>query len=117
MKLNVQSNRRLVGGIRSSEEPKNFAAMKNRNELNLTSPIQDFLQELHRQCAADNDGEVATYIPELAKADPGSFGICIVTANGAVYEVGDTQQEFTIQSISKPIVYGLALEDNGRAAT
>ncbi len=91
--------------------------MKKSNELNLTSPIQDFLAELHRKCTADNDGDVATYIPELAKADPDWFGVCIVTANGSVYEVGDTRQEFTIQSISKPFVYGLALEDNGRAAT
>jgi len=90
--------------------------MKNRNELKLTSPIQDFLEELHRECAAVNDGQMATYIPELAKANPDWFGICLVTANGAVYEVGDTRQEFTIQSISKPFVYGLALEDNGREA-
>ncbi len=91
--------------------------MKKTNDSVLPSPIQDFLSELHSNCAADNDGEVATYIPELAKANPGWFGICIVTANGSVYEVGDTQQEFTIQSISKPFVYGLALEDNGRDAT
>src|ERR1035437_5405881 len=91
--------------------------MKNNDEPKFVSPIQDFLQELHRKCAAANDGNVATYIPELAKANPDWFGICLVTANGAVYEVGDTQQEFTIQSISKPFVYGLALEDNGREAT
>jgi glutaminase len=100
--------------IRSQNQ---FIAMKKTNEFDLASPIQDFLAELHRKCAADNDGEVATYIPELAKADPDWFGICIVTANGSVYEIGDTQQEFTIQSISKPFVYGLALEDNGREAT
>jgi glutaminase len=82
----------------------------------ITSPIQDFLEELHRNCATVNDGQIATYIPELAKANPDWFGICLVTANGAVYEVGDMRQEFTIQSISKPFVYGLALEDNGRAA-
>src|SRR5258706_15198098 len=91
--------------------------MKNGSDLKLTSPIQDFLEELHRKCAADNTGTVATYIPELAKANPDWFGICLVTANGAIYEVGDTRQEFTIQSISKPFVYGLALEDNGREAT
>ena len=38
----------------------------------------------------------------------------LVTASGHVYEVGDTRQDFTIQSISKPFVYGMALEDNGR---
>ena len=63
-----------------------------------------------------DDGEVATYIPELAKADPRWFGICIATVDGHVYEVGDTRQPFTIQSISKPFVYGLALEDRGKPA-
>ena len=61
------------------------------------------------------EGTVATYIPELAKANPNWFGICLVTATGHVYEVGDSQQPFTIQSISKPFVYGLALEDHGRS--
>jgi glutaminase len=75
----------------------------------------DYLQELQRQFAELNDGEVADYIPELAKANSDWFGICIATTEGHVYEVGDSRQEFTIQSISKPFVYGLALEDNGRA--
>ena len=91
--------------------------MKSSTEPKLVSPIQDFLEDIHRKCASDHAGQVATYIPELAKANPDWFGICLVTANGAVYEVGDTRQEFTIQSISKPFVYGLALEDNGREAT
>jgi glutaminase len=56
---------------------------------------------------------VATYIPELAKADPEWFGICVATTDGAVYEVGDSRQPFTIQSISKPFTYGLAIEDRG----
>src|SRR5204863_8064269 len=54
--------------------------------------------------------------PELARANPDWLGICLVTCSGSVYEVGDTAQPFTIQSISKPFVYGLALEDNGRPA-
>ena len=91
--------------------------MKHNGSPQFISPIQEFLEELHRKCAVENGGQVATYIPELAKANPDWFGVCLVTANGAVYEVGDTRQEFTIQSISKPFVYGLALEDNGRKAT
>src|SRR5688572_17190052 len=79
------------------------------------SPIQEFLQELHGRHATLRDGQVATYIPELAKANPDWFGICLVTTSGHVYEAGDSQQPFTIQSISKPFVYGLALEDNTRA--
>jgi glutaminase len=60
------------------------------------------------------DGHVADYIPELALADPNWFGICVVTQDGQVFEVGDCDQLFTIQSISKAFVYGLALEDHGR---
>lgn len=80
----------------------------------VSSPVLDYLESLHKEFSPVTDGKVATYIPELAKADPNSFGICLVTATGHVYEVGDSQQEFTIQSISKPFVYGLALEDHGR---
>jgi glutaminase len=81
-----------------------------------SSPVEDYLKELHNEYAALKDGQLATYIPELAKANPEWFGICLATASGAVYQVGDYLQPFTIQSISKPFVYGLALEDNGREA-
>jgi len=77
------------------------------------SPTQDYLEQLHQKFAKVEEGTVATYIPELAKADPRSFGISMVTATGAVYEVGDSRIPFTIQSISKPFVYGMALEDHG----
>ena len=76
------------------------------------SPIQDYLRELHARHAALREGQVATYIPELAKANPDWFGICLVTTGGHVYEAGDSRQPFTLQSISKPFVYGLALEDS-----
>ena len=81
---------------------------------NASSPVLGFLWRLHQEIAPISSGQVATYIPELAKADPNWFGVCLVTTSGSVYEVGDSRQEFTIQSISKPFVYGLALEDNGR---
>ena len=78
------------------------------------SPIQDYLDELHARFGELRSGQVATYIPELAKADPDWFGIASPPPTAHVYEVGDPRQPFTIQSISKPFVYGLALEDHGR---
>ncbi|HEY8966184.1 MAG TPA: glutaminase A, partial [Candidatus Methylacidiphilales bacterium] len=75
--------------------------------------ILGYLRKLHAKYAPLVEGEVATYIPELGKANPDWFGICLVTAAGAVYEVGDTTQPFTIQSISKPFLYGKALEECG----
>jgi len=79
-------------------------------------PIEHTLQSLHERFRRLTDGDVATYIPELARADASWFGIAVATADGHVYEVGDTRQPFTIQSISKPFVYGLALEDRGKRA-
>lgn len=79
----------------------------------VSAPVQRLLDELHYRYAALNEGEVATYIPELSRADPAWFGIAVVTLDGHTYTAGDCDIPFTIQSISKPFVYGLALEDNG----
>jgi glutaminase len=79
------------------------------------APVQQLLNELHGRYAGVNSGEVATYIPELSRADPDWFGIAVVTLDGHEYSVGDWDVPFTIQSISKPFVYGQALEDHGEA--
>jgi glutaminase len=82
----------------------------------LRSPIAARLEAIHARYSGLDEGEVATYIPELAKADPEWFAICLATNDGHLYEIGDSRQPFTIQSISKPFVYGLAIEDRGREA-
>src|SRR5690606_17588991 len=56
------------------------------------------------------------YIPELATADPDRFGIAIATLDGQVYGAGDIDVEFTIQSVSKPFTYALAIADHGLGA-
>jgi glutaminase len=78
------------------------------------APIREILNDLHRRHKENNSGKVADYIPELAKANPDWFGISLITADGQICEVGDYQQSFSIQSISKPFIFGLALEDHGR---
>ena len=83
--------------------------------IRVHSPIQSRLGDLYERYRGDDSGQVATYIPELAKADPSQFGIALATLDGFVYEAGDARSLFTIQSISKPFVYGLALEDHGSA--
>ncbi len=80
------------------------------------SPVDRYLRSLHSRFVGLTDGAVADYIPPLAAADPEPFGICLATVDGQVYEVGDSTKQFTIQSISKPFTYGLAIEDCGLAA-
>lgn len=75
--------------------------------------IEQCLRQVHARFAGEHRGEVASYIPELLTADPDHFGIALATADGAVYAVGDVDVPFTIQSVSKPFVYGMALQDHG----
>lgn len=58
-------------------------------------------------------GEVASYIPELSKADSSALGICVTTLGGEEYFSGDCDTKFTIQSISKVITLMMAILDNG----
>jgi len=90
--------------------------LHNSHGTHICSPIHDYLLSLHSKYALLKNGAVASYIPELSTANPDWFGISIATMDGHLYEVGDSRQPFTIQSISKPLVYGLALEDRGRKA-
>jgi glutaminase len=76
--------------------------------------VHDQLADIHGRFADLDEGHVADYIPELADANPQHFGIAGVGVKGRIIEVGDTDVAFTIQSISKPFIYGLALEDHGR---
>ena len=76
-------------------------------------PLLRFLTACHADFSAETSGAVADYIPELGKADPDHFGISLATLDGHVYEVGDTRVPFTIQSISKPFVFALALDTLG----
>jgi glutaminase len=80
------------------------------------APFRTTLNELHAKYRGNMDGKVADYIPELALADPNWFAISVVTVDGQTFDVGDHQQLFSIQSVSKPFMFGLALEDHGREA-
>jgi len=77
------------------------------------SPVQRYLEKLYGELSEITGGELASYIPELTRADPAWLGIALATVDGHVYQVGESRQKFTIQSISKAITYGLALEDRG----
>src|SRR3982075_853283 len=78
-------------------------------------PLLRFLAACHADFSMETGRAVADYIPELGKADPEHFGISLATLDGHVYEVGDTGIPFTIQSMSKPFVFALALDTLGAA--
>jgi glutaminase len=67
--------------------------------------INDIVNETKRQ---KDKGKVASYIPELSNIDPNKFGICILDTNGIEYSAGDSNEQFSIQSISKVMSLSMA---------
>lgn len=78
--------------------------------------VARFLDDIVAEYAGVDDGALAHYIPELAEADPTRFGLTLSASDGHLYESGDSRAEFTIQSISKPFTYALALDLAGQDA-
>ena len=87
---------------------------ESHDQHRLAEWFDDTCHSVYRRLARLDDGEVASYIPELADVDPDRFAIAAVTVHGSTTAVGDHAHAFTIQSISKLLLYGLALETHGR---
>ncbi|GHC81654.1 glutaminase [Nocardiopsis terrae] len=79
----------------------------------MRSPILDYLDGIIAETAHVDSGALADYIPELAAADPDRVAVALCTVNGTVYASGDSEHLFSIQSMSKPFAYALAIEDRG----
>ena len=78
--------------------------------------LQQVLDEIALDAAMAADrGAVAQYIPELAKVDPGQFGIAVALPDGQVFCAGDADTAFSIQSVSKVFTLSLALGKLGDA--
>lgn len=72
--------------------------------------LEPVLDEIFAEAGKETGGEAASYIPELAKVDPDLFAISICDMDGNLIEHGDSEYEFTIQSISKVLSYACALD-------
>ncbi|MGJ9374078.1 glutaminase A [Nesterenkonia sp. CF4.4] len=75
--------------------------------------INTYLREVLKESSADVSGKLAAYIPRLRDADENLQALALATADGQECSAGDDEHLFTIQSISKPFVYALALDDIG----
>ena len=90
----------------------------DREHCEETSPDHESIQKALEKAVNEGkrftkNGRVATYIPELSKADPEHVGACIKTVKGETYSAGNWRVPFTMQSISKTISLTLALQTAG----
>jgi glutaminase len=76
----------------------------------LNQVVREIADEMRQR---PDRGEVASYIPELARVDPTRFGIAVIDADGNVASGGDSNTPFSIQSVSKVFTLTLALGKAG----
>jgi glutaminase len=81
--------------------------------LALPHEVEALVRAAYERYKGLDEGKVADYIPALAKVSRKLFGVCVVGTSGATYVVGDATHEFSIQSVSKPFVFGLVCEAIG----
>ncbi len=75
---------------------------------------QQILEEIYLQSKSlPVVGNIATTIPELENVNPDKFGICLTTIDGKVFSVGDSNEKFSIQSVSKALSVTLAFSHLG----
>ena len=73
-----------------------------------------FLQDLLASCRDERGGKLTEYLPEFPTTDPETFAVAVATVEGEVVHAGDHGHVMTLQSMSKPFIYGLALDRLGR---
>jgi glutaminase len=70
--------------------------------------MEQLINEIYRDTVHINDGKVADYIPQLAEVNPEMYGVAFCDLNGNIYSVGDSDNNFSLQSVVKPLTYCLA---------
>ncbi len=88
----------------------------NDGHLPSPGPVTQLVKIAYDRFKTDDSGTVADYIPALAAMPRDRFGISVVGVDGASYGIGDSQVEFSIQSVSKPFVFALICQAIGEDA-
>ena len=89
--------------------PKNYS----KNNLEYWNNFTGIVEKIYNDVNNDKKGVIANYIPELANINDDLFGISIFSIDGVEFNIGDTNTMISLQSCSKPITYGIALEEYG----
>ena len=76
--------------------------------------VKEIVHKIYNELKNEKGGNVADYIPELACVNPDFFGVSICHVNGEIYNVGDCEKFFCLQSCSKPLSYCIAYDQLGK---
>lgn len=91
-----------------------FISVNAKETVTLSdAKIQQVLNEAYAKYKSNTEGKNADYIKALAEVDSNLFGITLVLTDGRVFEVGDTEALFSIQSISKVFSVAKVIDEKG----
>ncbi|MBA8062796.1 glutaminase A [Citrobacter freundii] len=91
-----------------------FSVLFSATTFAQTTPdYAKLIEQAHQKFKSNNDGKVADYIPALATYSPKNFAITIATVDGKIYQVGDVNKPFPMESLSKVFTMALAMEQHG----
>ncbi|HCE9100930.1 TPA: glutaminase A [Citrobacter freundii] len=91
-----------------------FSVLFSATTFAQTTPdYAKLIEQAHQKYKSNNDGKVADYIPALATYSPKNFAITIATVDGKIYQVGDVNKPFPMESLSKVFTMALAMEQHG----
>uniref|UniRef100_A0AAQ4RLE1 glutaminase n=1 Tax=Gasterosteus aculeatus aculeatus TaxID=481459 RepID=A0AAQ4RLE1_GASAC len=71
------------------------------------------IDRMYDSAQQQESGQVANYIPQLAKFSPDLWGVSLCTIDGQRHSVGDTKVPFCLQSCVKPLEYAVAVHECG----
>ena len=75
--------------------------------------FQNRIENIFEYCREFTTGDVATYIPQLARVDPDLYALGACTIDGQQFSFGDDEETFCVQSTCKPVTYAIALDSVG----
>ncbi|GGJ56989.1 glutaminase A [Deinococcus roseus] len=91
-------------------------ASANPDQTLTPEHLMHHLQHVYNILRHDAAGSLPDYIPELSQANPAHFALSVTLKSGQTLQVGDCEARFTLQSLSKPFGYALALQTCGQDA-
>lgn len=94
----------------------NTKAVYAQKDLLTKENIESAVKEAYEKFKNVSEGKNADYIPALAEVNSNIFGIAVVTADGKVIEVGDINDQVSMQSIEKVFAAAMVIEDLGALA-
>ncbi len=88
-------------------------AFVSTGQLPPTRDLQEILDRVHAEVRTVRDGVNSPVDPALQEADPGLFGLSLVSVEAQGFEAGDVEAPFVLMSVSKPFVFALLCADVG----